>query len=94
MHMTKIRRTHSASFKARLVLEFLKGVKSQSEICREHALAPSLFGKWITQFEQRMEKVFEDAGTNEHEHKIEKLEHIVGRQAIEIDFLKRGLRLH
>jgi transposase-like protein len=91
MQDKKPRRKLSSQFKARLVLEHLKGVKSQAEICRENALSPSLFAKWCQQFQERAPLIFDNQ--NNQAEQMTKLEQIVGRQAIEIDFLKRGLRI-
>lgn len=45
MENKKPKRKLSSQFKAQLVLEYLKGAKSQAEICRENALSPRLFAK-------------------------------------------------
>lgn len=76
-----------------MVLEYLKGEKSQAEICRENIICPSLFNKWLKQFEDGISMVFENAKGNQEAEKTAKLEQIIGKQAIEIDFLKRGLRM-
>lgn len=93
MENKKSRRKLSGQFKAQLVLEYLKGVKSQSEICRENIISPSLFVKWCRQFQERVPLIFDDFKQNNQAEQMAKLEQIVGRQAIEIDFLKRGLRV-
>ncbi len=54
MENRKPRRKLSSQFKAQLVLEYLKGAKSQAEICRENAINPGLFGKWRRQFHQNL----------------------------------------
>lgn len=87
------RRKLSSQFKAQLILEYLKGVKSQAEICRENTISPSLFAKWCRQFQERVPLIFDDSRQNNQLEQMTKLEQIVGRQAIEIDFLKRGLRM-
>lgn len=73
-------------------MEYIKGVKSQAEICRENALSPSLFTKWYRQFQENVYRVFEDPRNNNQSEQIEKLERIIGRQTIEIDFLKEARR--
>jgi len=93
MENKKPRRKLSGQFKAQLVLEYLKGVKSQTEICRENTISPSLFAKWCRQFQERVPLIFDDSQKNEQAEQIARLEQIVGRQTIEIDFLKRGLRI-
>jgi transposase len=93
MQNKKPRRKLSSQFKVQLVLEHLKGVKSQAEICRENAISPSLLAKWYQQFQERVPLIFDDSQKNNQAEQMTKLEQIVGRQAIEIDFLKRGLRM-
>lgn len=93
MENKRPRRKLSSQFKSQLVLEHLKGVKSQAEICRENAIASSLFVKWCQQFQERVPLIFDDSTQSNQAEQMAKLEQIVGRQAIEIDFLKRGLRM-
>ena len=88
------RRKLSGQLKFQLILEYLKGSKSQAEICRENLLSPGLFAKWLNQFQQNVHLIFENQEINNQEQKVIKLEQIIGQQAVEIDFLKRGLRLN
>lgn len=91
MENKKPRRKISSQFKAQLVLEYIKGLKSQAEICRENVISPSLFAKWCRQFQQDIHKVFEDAKSNNSQREqLTRLEQIIGKQAIEIDFLKEA----
>lgn len=91
MENKKSRRKISSQFKAQLVLEYIKGVRSQAEICRENVISPSLFAKWCRQFQQNVHKVFDDPrGNNVQAEQITKLERIIGKQTIEIDFLKEA----
>ncbi len=86
------RRKLSGQLKFQLILQYLKGSKSQADICRENLLSPGLFAKWLNQFEQNAHLVFENPEANSQEQQIQKLEQIIGQQAVQIDFLKRGLR--
>ena len=89
----KKKRSFSSQFKTQLVLEYLSGRKSQATICRENLIGSNLLSKWVSQFQERAHLVFEDTHKESQlEQKAEKLEQIIGKQAIEIDFLKRGLR--
>lgn len=87
----KIRRKLSSQFKAQVVMEYLNGSKSKADICRENILSPSVLAKWIGQFHKSAHLIFEDPQKNSQREKIDKLEQIIGRQAVEIDFLKRGI---
>jgi len=91
MENKKSRRQFTSQFKAQLVLEYIKGVKSQAEICRENALSPSLFAKWCQQFQQNIHKIFDEPrSSNNQAEQLAKLERIIGKQTIEIDFLKEA----
>ncbi len=93
-HMNnKTKRNHSGEFKAKVVLEYLRGEKSQAEICRENIICPSLFNKWLKQFENNVTTVFEKTKGIREAENTTKLEQIIGKQTIEIDFLKRGLQM-
>lgn len=87
------RRNYSPEFKARIVLEYLQG-KSPSDLCREHALNANLLYKWHKEFREGLNLLFaKNQSRAEYQTKVEKLERIIGKQAIEIDFLKRGLSM-
>lgn len=91
MENKKPRRKLTDQFKSQVVLEYLRGGKSQTEICRENAISPSLLAKWCRQFQQNIHKIFDDPrGSNNQAEQMSKLEKIIGRQAIEIDFLKEA----
>jgi len=90
-HMSK--RKYTSQFKVNLAIQYLKGGKSQAEICRENSINPNLLNKWVGQFQDQASSIFERGKQNEHEKKVEKLERIIGKQTVEIDFLKRGLSM-
>ncbi len=93
MENKKPRRKLTNRFKSQVVLEYLKGSKSQAEICRENAISPSLLAKWCRQFQQNVHKIFDDPrSSNNQAEQMAQLEKIIGRQAIEIDFLKEARR--
>ncbi len=91
MENKKPRRKLTSQFKSQIVLEYLRGSKSQTEICRENAIGSSLFAKWCRQFYQNIHKVFDDPrSSNNQTEQLAKLEQIIGKQTIEIDFLKEA----
>lgn len=88
--MTK-RRTFSAKFKSQVVLAILQGSQSAAEICREHRLKPQLVSGWKAFFLERAAEVF--SGNREQqalEARIAELEGLVGRQALELEMLKKA----
>lgn len=87
----KQQRKYTSQFKVGLVMQYLKGSKTQADICRENNLNPNLLNKWLKQFEEQAMTIFEPNKVKEFQKRSERLEQIIGKQAIEIDFLKRGL---
>jgi len=79
-------------FKFQLVIETLKGEKSQTEIAREYNVHPQLITNWRKQFFSEGPKIFDDKTEERKKNqKVEELEKIIGRQTIEIQFLKKVL---
>ena len=89
--MKRARRSFTPEFKAERVLEVLSGAKTQAEVCREHQLQHHLFAHWKQTFLERAPTLFE---TDEHrtgdEARVAELERLVGRQAVEIEALKKA----
>lgn len=56
-----------------------------------HGIHVNMLSKWRTQLKENGAKIFERgaAGKNIEARKVEQLEKIIGRQAIQIDFLKK-----
>jgi transposase len=85
------RRTFSAEFKAKAVLEALSGHKSNAEICRQYGIGAPLLCTWKALFLERAALVFQvDARSREEQEQIAELERLVGRQALEIEVLKKA----
>ena len=96
--MTK-RRKFSPEFKAQVVLEVLSGAKSGAEACREYGIRSQLLSKWKAQFLDNAAALFEGIHDphNEDKVRIAELERLAGRQALEIEILKKAsniLRAH
>ena len=97
--MAKQRRTYSPEFKAQVVMEVLSGFKSGAEVCREYGIRSQLLSKWKAQFLENAVSVFEEQSQAPAEDKarIAELERLAGRQALEIEVLKKAssiLRSH
>ena len=92
--MARQRRSFSAQFKAQLVLEILTGVRSQAEICRQHQLKPQLLAHWKATVLEGLPSLFGDEQQHDHEQtRIAELEQLLGRQAYELEILKKASRL-
>ena len=92
--MPRIRRSFSAEFKAQIVLQYLSGEASQAELCRKYNLKPNLIANWKAAVLDRLHTVFEaDLAIDAERVRVAELEQLVGRQAYELDVLKKASRL-
>jgi len=84
------RRTFTAEFKAKVVLDLLAGNTTQAEVCRKHQLSPTLLALWKATLLERLPTVFQtdDRRTAEAD-RIAELERLVGQQALELSALKK-----
>jgi transposase-like protein len=86
-------RKWSAEEKLAIVLEGIGGKRPLVEICREHQIGQTLYYRWRDKFLEAGQRALAGgAGANEEKAlrvKIEKLEKIIGRQAIAIEVLKK-----
>lgn len=88
------RRTFSAEFKAEVVLDALSGHKSNAEVCRQYGIGAPLLSNWKATFLERSALVFQgDARCSQEQTRIAELERLVGRQALEIEVLKKASSL-
>jgi transposase len=82
-------RSHSIEFKRQVVAEHIAG-ESLYKLAKRHDLSRQLIRVWIEKYEAG--GLDEDAQAadllHEYETKIAALERLVGRQALEIEFLK------
>lgn len=86
------RRKRTAHFKLQIVMEALRGEKTHAEISRQYSIHPQLITGWKRDFLQNGHKVFERTANDDAKNrKIQELETIIGKQTIEIQFLKKVL---
>lgn len=86
-------RSHSIEFKRQVVQEYLAG-ETLHGLAKRHDLSRNLVRVWVQRYEAG---VFdEDAAAadliQEYEARIAALERLVGRQALELEFLKGALK--
>ncbi len=92
--MPRPRRSFSAEFKAQVVLQLLSGEASQAEVCRKHNIKPNLIANWKAAVLERLHTVFEADGAHDADLvRVAELEQLVGRQAYELEILKKASRL-
>ena len=91
-----VRRSYSREFKLGLCAEIAAGHMSKARACREHNLCPSMLDRWVGQYRVRGEDSFPNSGVRSEEllqdQRTKELEALVGRQALEIEFLKAALQ--
>lgn len=89
----KKRRTFSAEFKFETVIEALRGEKTAAEICRARDINENLLSRWKQEFLSKGPEVFEKNGlgkSQEQDERVAELERLVGRQALELEILKKA----
>jgi transposase-like protein len=88
----KLRRKFSKDFKEAAVRRLNSG-QSMSEVARALEVHPADIHRWRRELQEHGERAFLGSGhRREEERKVDELERKVGRQALEIDFLKRALQ--
>ena len=94
--MKKGRRNHSASFKARVALEAIKGLKSTAELASEFKVHPTQIGKWKKQVQDELPSVFSSRRAREQEDEEAlkaRLYQQIGQLQVELDWLKKKVGL-
>jgi transposase len=87
----RARRTFTAEFKAKAVLDVLTGAATQAEVCRKHQISPTLFGLWKATLLDRLATVFQaDEERSVEAVRVADLERLVGQQALELAALKKA----
>jgi transposase len=88
------RRKFSSNFKKKVALEALKERETVAELAQKYNIHPQQVNQWRRELESGAEQIFESPkkdkkGTNGT--KEDDLMAIIGRQKVEIDFLKKVL---
>lgn len=92
--MARQRRTFSSEFKAQAVLEVLTGSHSAAEVCRRHKIKPQLLAVWKATLLERLPGIFQlDEYPGHDPQRVAELEQLIGRQAYELEILKKASRL-
>ena len=82
-------KTYNAKSKFDLVLESLRGERSDSEIARAYGVHPVTFSKWKRHFLDRGQEVFEGNDTvKEYDRRIAELERMLGQKEVELALVK------
>jgi transposase-like protein len=92
--MSKTRRNHAASFKAKVALEAVKGEMTVAEIAAKHGIHQTLVNEWKRQLLDGATGVFEKgSGKAEKDTSAvtDELYKQIGQLKVENDFLSRRL---
>ena len=90
--MVRKRKQFTASFKAKVALEALKGEKSTSEIASHYKVHPTQVNQWKKQLLRSIPDAFERGGTKEPREKDELIDELyrqIGVLKVELDWLKK-----
>lgn len=90
--MSKKRRSFGAEFKLETVMEGFRGEKSIAQICRERDITETMYYKWRDVFLERAAGIFTDQRgqmVDSQAERVAELERLVGKQALEIEILKK-----
>ncbi len=87
------RRRHDATFKARVALEALKGIKTIQQIAKEYEVHPGQVAEWKKIVSERLPDVFErGAGVGQGEdfgRERDELHSKIGELTIKLDFVTK-----
>lgn len=90
-----MKKTYSASFKARVVQEVLKGEKSIAQIAAENGVHPNAIGNWKAIALKGLPSLFEDkqpallAERQAHAEQLRDLYEEIGRLSTQLAFVKK-----
>lgn len=89
------RRKFTSKFKTKVVLEALKEQETAKELAQRFEISPQQVNLWKREFLSQAESVFskgDKSPKSEAEEKEDRLLKVIGKQKVELDFLKNALR--
>ena len=91
--MSRTRRTFSAAFKSKVILEALKEKETLEVLAKRFELLPSQISSWKAEAVKNMSAVFTNGQPEKKDNDIpkEKLFEEIGQLKMENDFLKKKL---
>ena|SRR5271157_344921 len=86
------RRSFSAEFKAKVVLELITGEKGLEQASREYGIKDTVLARWKQEFLAKAVQLFEQPKeVQEKEERIAELERMVGRLTMQLELSKKVL---
>jgi transposase len=89
-----IRKTHSSAFKFKVVVQYLKGDSTVSQLSKDFGVGASTINKWLRQFKDGGKDIFErgsSSNNSNQERETSDLYKKIGELTVERDFLKKVL---
>lgn len=91
--MARKRRRFDGKFKSKVALEAIRGLRTVSEIAKQHKVHPNQVTLWKKQLLTGAEEVFEGNGSaskkNSDEPEAAELYEQIGRLKVELEWLKK-----
>jgi len=84
------RRSFTNAFKRQVVEEYLSGNASQAQLSRRYNLSPHQIALWRKRYSQGRLNDNNDAVSLARDARIRELERLVGKQALQIELLKKA----
>lgn len=88
--MAKKRTRHSASTKAKVVIEALRERKTMAQIASQYQVSPTLVSKWKKEAVKRLPELFVKEQPVQNDKLIDSLYEQIGRLQTELTWLKKN----
>jgi putative transposase len=92
------RRRFSPTFKAKVALEAVQGLKTISELAQKHKLHPTQINLWKKQLVEGAENFFAEGGrqakAENNEPQVTELYEQIGRLNVQLEWLKKKVATH
>lgn len=97
---TMTKRTYTAEFKTKVVLELLTGERELTMLAQENGIAPNQLRNWKNEFISGATRVFDKKSDEKLKEELresskreDNLSRKVGQLTMEVDFLKKTLKM-
>lgn len=90
--MSNLRKSHSASMKAKAAMEAIKGYSTVNELASKYGVHPTQLSTWKKKLISESEEIFSDKRRRQHvqsETQEAQLYEEIGRLKVELDWLKK-----